>query len=218
MKHTYDYHLISNIKKRKLVQVGACDGVMADNVRRYILSHQIESLLIEPISYNYNLLVDNYKDCDFVRHTKIAVDEQAGYREMSFFHKIPGKDHMIGVASFYDIDWKREFPNHVMNELVECDTLNNILQKFNMLDANIFQIDTEGHDYHIVKQIDFDKHANNDFYMVSEHFWDQFTGEFESQKKDLVEKLRKLKFKVETIYGKRGKQPSGLQVIGTKSE
>lgn len=211
-KYSYDYYTINGFSKKKLVQIGACDGVMADNVRELIVSFNIESLLVEPVSYNYNRLVENYKNIDCVKLIQCAIDDQEGTRDITYFESVPGADHMIGVASFYDTQWKKVFPNSWKTETVKCKPLSLVLSQNKMSDANIYQIDTEGHDYHIVKQLDFSSYINKDFFLVSEHFWDDLTLEFDTQKKEIIDQITSMGFDVKTIYGRRSGNKNGLQV------
>jgi hypothetical protein len=40
---------------------------------------------------------------------------------------------------------------------VPCDTLANILQRHGVIKIDVLQIDVEGYDYHILKQLDFEQ-------------------------------------------------------------
>jgi FkbM family methyltransferase len=210
-KHKFDYEFINNMKNPKLVQVGACDGVMADNVRKYILNRKIQSLLIEPVSYNFEMLKKNYKD-EYVRLENTAIDVESRTREITYFVDSPGNSHAIGLASFYSTGWEKKYTKQMRKEIVNCETLDTVLTRNAMLDANVFQIDTEGHDYHIVKQIPFEKHVNAEFFLASEHFWDPNTEDVNNEKEALVAKLINLGFHVEFIYGRRAGSRNGLQV------
>jgi FkbM family methyltransferase len=156
--------------------------------------------------------VQNYRNAPCVNLLQCAIDDHDGTREITYFENVPGADHMIGVASFYDTQWKSMYPNAWKTETVPCRTLASVLTQFGMEDANIYQIDTEGHDYHIIKQIDFFMHLEKDFFLVSEHFWDSSTAEFDIQKNNLLEQLTNMGFYIETIYGRRSGNKTGIQI------
>src|SRR5690606_19248871 len=46
----------------------------------------------------------------------------------------------------------------VIEESVPCLTLPDLLEKYSIHEIDVLQIDAEGHDYHILKQLDFSQH------------------------------------------------------------
>ncbi len=74
-----------------------------------------------------------------------------------------------GIASFYQDrnalggqrisreEFERIRP-HLITEQVRCDTLANLLERQGVSKIDVLQIDVEGFDYHVLKQVDFERY------------------------------------------------------------
>lgn len=133
------------------VQIGASDGVFGDPIHTYIERDKWTGLLVEPIPAVFELLKFNYR-----RNKKLVFENCAvGLEE--------------GVADFYTTP-KEKFWNHygssqrssllpqlgyekIQVKLLPFETL---AQKHGLTKIQFVHTDTEGYDFEILKQIDFD--------------------------------------------------------------
>ena len=70
MEHKNLYNKLVNRLATKekdifLLQIGAFDGITSDPIHQHIKSKNISGVLIEPIKYYYNKLIDNYKNINY---------------------------------------------------------------------------------------------------------------------------------------------------------
>ncbi len=146
------------------IQVGACDGVECDPINKFITRDKWAGILIEPVKYNFNLMVENYKSCKNLIFENIAIADLDGTKDFysldqKIFNKSPWWFKQFGT-------FKREtllsmIPDgtekYIVTEKVICSTLEALLKKHNVKRVDIMVIDTEGYDYEIIKLIRFDK-------------------------------------------------------------
>jgi FkbM family methyltransferase len=88
----------SSTKEKRLIQVGANDGIMCDPLRRYLASsgnQNISVVLIEPIPYYYAKLCDLYRDHQGITVLNVACGAARGRAPLYFIE--PGvADKMNG--------------------------------------------------------------------------------------------------------------------------
>lgn len=149
-----------------ILQIGAMDGITSDPVYDYIKTFQWEALLVEPITEHFNTLQENYKTLPRVRLVNVAIGEM---NDTVTMHRIPthhvqNKDVPrwgLGVASFYTDRNALAFEDvkpFIIQESVTCVTLPTLLENHAVTRMDVLQIDAEGHDYSILKQLDFDRY------------------------------------------------------------
>jgi FkbM family methyltransferase len=148
-------------KDFNFIQVGANDGISFDFLYSFVVKRKSKGIVIEPISDYYNELENNYREFIEIIKVKKAVHPFEKIIEINkispnAMHKYP--KWVKGIAS---IDVKHHLKtgirsNDMVKELVEAETLMNIVST-NLIKTNIdyFQVDTEGFDYEVLKQLDF---------------------------------------------------------------
>jgi hypothetical protein len=66
----------------------------------------------------------------------------------------------MGASSFFmdrnALAWK-EIKPHIVEEAVDCMTLHDLLEKHQVKKIDLLQIDAEGYDYRILRQLNFEK-------------------------------------------------------------
>lgn len=153
-----------NFPRNKLfnfVQVGANDGVSFDFLYDFVTKRSSQGVVIEPIKDYFNELEQNYKDFETIIKVNKAVHptEKSVYINKispAAINKYP--DWVKGIAS---LDSHHHLKtgidsNDIIKELVEADSLMNILKaNLTCLEINYFQVDTEGFDFEVLKQLDF---------------------------------------------------------------
>lgn len=70
----------------------------------------------------------------------------------SFFHD----RNALGGQRISEEGFEKIRP-HIITEPIQCDTLANLFQKHHVTKVDLLQIDVEGYDYHVLKQVDFSR-------------------------------------------------------------
>lgn len=154
-----------------VVQIGAFDGKSNDFTFDYIRKYGSNALLVEPQDEAFNELVKNYKNQDNLILEKVAIAEYDGvlpfYRIKEEYHasfrlgpQLASSDrkHLENALS---IEHLEGLPAN-RDECIECVEVpclrfDSLLEKHNIEQISVLQIDTEGFDYEIIKMIDFNK-------------------------------------------------------------
>ena len=155
-----------------VVVVGAMDGRRFDALYPYLSKGLAKAILIEPIPDRFELLKQTFADQTTLIFENCAIDAVAGTRKMLHVpldavaeSGLP--EDVIGMSSFYDnrnglggvggtapmfdtIKAQREWID------VRTAPLSDILHKHGVTQIDILQIDTEGHDLHVLKSLDMD--------------------------------------------------------------
>lgn len=145
-----------------LIQIGANDGIRFDSLNHFIKKYKTKSLLVEPITSNFEKLKNNYTNCEHItfENSAISVNNEIAYLFKvnpiyikDYGHHIPGitsfqKKHLIkhGV--------KR---SHIIKEKVNTTNIITLINKHNFNKLSLLFIDAEGYDGKIV--IDFFKNC-----------------------------------------------------------
>lgn len=145
------------------VQVGANDGVSYDSLYDFVKKRDLKGLVIEPLADFYKKLVKNYRFAPGVTPVRKAVHPSLSEIELyrvdpRQMKKVPG--WTSGIASVYP-DYYQKFgtPRSVMiKEKVPASHLMTILDEHQFCrPTDLLQIDVEGYDYEVLKQIDFSR-------------------------------------------------------------
>ena len=150
------------------VKVGAHDGATGDPL------HEITSrcpdwrgLLIEPVPHLFQRLARNYGNQQRFALANVAVDRRRGRRP--FYYVSEEAPHAIDLNELHDQLGsfnKQHLLRHlgekirpyIVEQQVSCLRLSDVLLEHNIDSYDIIQIDTEGHDYNVLRQIDFLRH------------------------------------------------------------
>lgn len=139
------------------VQIGACDGKQSDPIHELIKSHPIwKGILIEPQRNEFLKLKQTYKYRNFV------------FENLAIYNKNCLKDLYKPRYNLIDKDWKRGIgsltphknfmkeylkDNSYEMEIVKCITLKKLILKHKISQIDLLQIDAEGFDYEIIRQV-----------------------------------------------------------------
>lgn len=152
-----------------VVIIGAMDGVSFDETRGYISKYNWKGLFVEPIPEQFNRLQSLYKNSGSVCENS-AISEYDGEITMLKIKQEAvdsGKVHSCfggmsavypprnGLASEGDRLVVETYGEKVT---VPCLTPQSLFNKHNIHAFDIISIDTEGHDYLILKNIDLQKY------------------------------------------------------------
>ena len=145
------------------IQVGANDGDFGDPLRQYILKYPWRGILVEPQPDIFAKLLNNYssvKDRLIFENVAIASGAQsiAMYRAPGNHGSgLQSDTHAASVVSVNPRVAARQLgvkPTDLERFLVPCTTLDELIAKHGTSKIDILQIDTEGHDYNVLKTID----------------------------------------------------------------
>lgn len=155
------------------IQIGANDGVTGDKINGYIKNFHWKGILVEPVPYIFNRLIENYNQTNGLIFENSAIGKTNGYLP---FYSIAEKNS-LGVShkellSGFGLDQLGSFNKEVLLkhsgmipdfESFVCEikvptiTFNELVIKHNVSKINLLQVDTEGYDYDILINTDFSK-------------------------------------------------------------
>jgi FkbM family methyltransferase len=156
----------SHLKKNVFfIQIGSNDGVSGDSINKYVNQYNWQGLLVEPVSYLFKKLKRNYSSHQSrLVFENSAVSSEDGeaifyrlktdndpnlpswYSELGTFNKEIILKHKNDISGFDDL---------LIEEKIKTISFNTLLQKHNIENVDLIQIDTEGYDFEIIKLINF---------------------------------------------------------------
>lgn len=149
------------------IQIGSNDGEQLDPLRRAILQRQWSGIMVEPVPYVFERLRRNYEDVSGVILENAAIAERDELREL--YHLAETSDP--GLPQWYDalgsfrkeivmkhVKFIPDIEKRVRTLKVPCLTFDSLCRKHRVSRVDVVQMDTEGYDHEIVKQIDFERY------------------------------------------------------------
>jgi len=140
------------------IQIGANDGKHDDFLNQYISKHSSwKGVLVEPQQKAFAKLTSSYEkesNRQKLIFENTAISNKTGYIDV-YRPKGSAQSPIASLNSDhikkYDISNKG-----IEKERVKCTTFQQLLDKHNIKKYDILIIDTEGHDFEILKQVNFD--------------------------------------------------------------
>jgi FkbM family methyltransferase len=159
--------LFALAKRQKHVfflEVGANDGKSGDPLHYFIKKYRWRGVALEPVLENFERLRRTYKNDDGVIPCCAALADRDGTKT---FHRVrPGPDvpdwcNELGSFSREVIlSHESIFPaieQHLVEGYVETLCFDTLVKRFGIDKIDVILIDTEGYDYEVLKQIDFQR-------------------------------------------------------------
>ena len=145
-------------KIKCLIQIGANDGNRFDELNKFIKEHRIKSILVEPINEYFEDLKRNYQNFENVYFENSAITVGAKEKEIFAVNNNNLKDydeHIKGINSFDKNHLIKHGvkSNHIIKKKINCISILNLLEKYNISNLDILFVDAEGYDGNIL--IDF---------------------------------------------------------------
>lgn len=159
------------------VQIGACDGKQFDPIYKQVKSKKLSGILVEPVPYLFARLKNNYANQDNLFFENSAITTENGNIEMYTISE-EGLDKLpawaIGISSIHENKnsigeqyWKSEkaqvhkakgidyelIEKYKLKIKVNAMNLNTLFDKYNVANIDLMVLDTEGHEYEILKQL-----------------------------------------------------------------
>lgn len=118
--------------------------------------------MVEPVPYLFNSLKKKFKDSKNLSFENSAIDKRSGTKTIYRVKEKGGfSDWSKGLGSFNKKvilgheNQMSDLRQRIISEKVRCITIAKLIKKHKLEKVNLLQIDTEGHDYEIIKSIDF---------------------------------------------------------------
>jgi len=145
----------------RFIQVGAWDGTGYDFLYDFVKERKSSGIVIEPLPDYFEKLKKNYTYNPSVIAVNKAVFHEK--KEIELYRVDPARtdglpDWAGGIASVDPAHHKKaHIPSSVIiTERVQADTLMNIIKEYYPYRvADLFQVDVEGYDFDVLKQLDF---------------------------------------------------------------
>jgi len=146
------------------IQIGANDGILADDLRPLIIKYNLSGICIEPLEDKFEALTKTYEKYPQVKLINVALHPT----EKSFtLYRVDKSAKNLplcaqGIASFEKQHLTSILRKMVSNaedviveERVPCVQFEHIFESEKLDHLELLQIDTEGFDYEIIKMINF---------------------------------------------------------------
>jgi FkbM family methyltransferase len=173
----------------KIIQIGANSG--NDNVQQFITDHKEDidlAILVEPIPFVLDKLKENYKDFPNVIIENLAISDKETEKLTLYYEK----DSNYELSSFrkqHLIDCRCDL-NKIESLDINCLTINQLFDKYELTEIDYLYIDTEGLDVYIVNSIDFNKFKIKNIIFEAIHA--DGTQQIGTNYKQTIEHLKKL--------------------------
>jgi len=156
--------LFANIFPEAFVmQIGANDGAAGDPLFDAFSRTRWSGLLVEPVPHLYETLVARYRDRPGVRVARAAVSTHDGEAPLYRLRSVPGKtpewfDQLATLNREVLLKHRSAIPEMeslLIEERVPTVRLETLLARHRVSRIDLLVIDTEGHDYEILRALDF---------------------------------------------------------------
>jgi FkbM family methyltransferase len=150
---------------KTIIQIGSHVGNTVNDPIFNIIDDNTTLILVEPVPYLFEQLKNNYKN-KFVNNQHIyfinkAVSNFIGEIEMT----IPSEKNAFDLLPFWASQLASINPDHATGHIhhllvekisVKTTTLNEIIKEYNLTHIDLLHTDTEGHDYTILMNYNFE--------------------------------------------------------------
>lgn len=144
------------------VQIGSYDGLLADPLSPVVRACGWTGVLVEPMPDAFARLVANYEGVPNVTFENAAIGPADGTATLYSVPPRPGDPMWIGMIPSLDrstiLSHKALIPSveeRIVETPVTCLTMATLAARHHLQRVDILNIDTEGYDYEILKQIDY---------------------------------------------------------------
>lgn len=148
-----------------VVQIGSNDIGPGDPLRVFIGHKHWRGILVEPAPHAFDRLRKHYGGNPRWVLENVAITDRTGTRE--FYYPAggaglpPGYDQLSSFSMDLLREHSRMIPNlekHIVAGPVRCLTFQDLCDRHAVETINLIQIDAEGHDLEILREIDFERY------------------------------------------------------------
>ncbi|MGH8476788.1 MAG: FkbM family methyltransferase, partial [Methylococcales bacterium] len=149
------------------VQIGANDGIIYDPIYPFVQQSKWRGVLVEPVRIYFDRLKENYRGDDRFSFENIAISDRKEirdfYRVQENIAFLPEWVHGLGTFDpevLMTHKWAiPDLERYVVKEKIECISFRDLIEKYQIGKIDLLLVDTEGYDYEILQQIDFERMA-----------------------------------------------------------
>ena len=151
-----------------VVQIGSNDGKKCDPLNRVLQTRPgWRALFVEPVPYLFERLKQNYAGND--RHQFACTAINHG-ETATFYHVDPiANEQLAELPDYYELlgSFDRDhilkhadgvLEPFIVETEIEGTSLSDLLTRHDIEDPTVLHIDTEGHDWEVLKQLDLTRH------------------------------------------------------------
>lgn len=139
------------------LQVGAFDGLANDSVHDIVIhDRDVRGILVEPQENAFRKLQKTYADHPNLQLVNAAISTSDGPRE---FFTVENSVLQLASLDRSHLLRHRIPPQEIVARMVRCYTLKTLLHQYGIARLDLLQIDAEGHDYEIIRTLDFAANA-----------------------------------------------------------
>ena len=172
-----------------IVQIGANKG--NDDLSQLIGNVQPQKLvLVEPMKLHNEDLLNHYSWVDNIFLENVVVEKETGKDVEFFYHVEDGPKYEVASLIREHI-----YPRHpnlsdegITSFIIQTININDLFEKYNLLNIDILFIDDEGYDDTIISTIDFEKYNITKLYFENLHIKNQNIYEYLENKGYSIEK------------------------------
>ena len=186
-----------------VLNIGAMDGVMFDEMIGYTNTYNFKGLYVEPIPYLFEKLKNNIKGENNI-FENVAISTYDGEIEMIMIKQEAIDDKKVH-SCFYGMSAVYPPKNGLGSEFdkltvekygeiikVKCVTFETLMSRNNISEFDVIKIDAEGHDFKIFSQVNLEKYKpkiiRSEWICISEE-----------EKKEFISILENFNYKYEII-------------------
>ena len=139
------------------IEVGSCDFDTCEK----LIENGWNGVVIEPVKFYFDLL-PKYTN---VHYENIAISDEKGQNEIHYVDPsyiqrddqswIKGISSLESMSGPLSLKGNEHLPK--IRQPVQTDTLESICEKYDIKYIDYLKIDTEGHDFRVLKSLNFDK-------------------------------------------------------------
>lgn len=147
---------------KNFIQIGANDGSESDPVASVIRRHRLKGVMVEPIHFYFERLRNNYSGRQDIKLVNAAIAESD--EERSIYYLPPDHPDLPGWANGLGSFDRNVILSHsdripgigmLIKEIkVPCMSFSRLIEKTGTQRFDLLITDTEGYDYHVIKQVD----------------------------------------------------------------
>jgi FkbM family methyltransferase len=151
------------------VEIGANDGYQGDHLRPLVLSKPWRGIMVEPQPDAFRRLARNYGGLSRIALENAAIADRDG--RLPFYEIAPPADpdawelvgpyDQLGSLSrdaLLSHGWIADLEQRIVRTEVDCLRFESLCEKHDVRRIDLLLIDTEGHDYEVLKQLDLSVH------------------------------------------------------------
>jgi FkbM family methyltransferase len=158
----YGVELSKMTDTKSVLEIGAMDGVRFDPLHRHLVDRHWDAVLVEPLPDMFDLLQKNYQSYRTIRCINAAIAEASGplslYRvKPAAVSKYGHGEWVIGISSAVKGPTLTYLDDIVTEEVVRGVSFADFVNELSIQKIDVLQIDTEGYEWRILKQIDLSK-------------------------------------------------------------